>query len=225
MRNILIATGEHYHIFNRGNNKQIIFFDDNDKARLLFNILCFQSSTLIPNINREFKKALSDEHRVLIISNELKNLIIKNRLVEVVNFSLMPNHFHLTIHELEERGIARYMQRMLNGYTKYFNTKYKKSGHLFQGPYKAVHINHDQQLLYLSAYIHQNPKELGNWNKKTENYPWSSYQDYTKNNRWDKLLQHDIITNQFSGKEYKKFVETSGAKELEKILHEEHLFL
>lgn len=232
MRNIIIAPGEHYHIFNRGNNKQMIFLNDGDRARFLFNILCFQSSTLISNLYREFEKALpssknkNEQHRVLRISEDLKNTVITDRFVELENFTLMPNHFHLTVHELEENGIARYMQRLLNGYTKYFNTKYKKSGHLFQGPYKAVHISHDRQLLYLSAYIHRNPKELQKWSSNTMEYPWSSYQDYTKENRWNELLQHDIITDRFSKrKEYKEFVETSGAKEFSNILNEKHLLL
>ncbi|MBI4114245.1 MAG: transposase [Candidatus Niyogibacteria bacterium] len=221
MRNIIIASGEHYHVFNRGNNKQVIFVDDRDRVRFLFLILHLQSGIKIWNIgyhSNQFTK-----HRVFSTSDEIKVDIVKNRYVELVNFALMPNHFHLTVHEVEENGIARYMQRVLNAYTKYFNTKYKKSGHLFQGPYKAVHINHDRQLLYLSAYIHRNPKELKRWHRRVEYYPWSSYQDYIKENRWGALLQNSIIRKQFSrGKEYRTFVETSGAKEIASYLDEEH---
>ena len=128
-----------------------------------------------------------------------------------------PNHFHLTVYELEENGISRYMQRVLNSYTKYFNVRYKKSGHLFQGPYKIVHIENEKQLLYLSAYIHRNPIELKKWMKKLEHYPWSSYQDYFKN-RWGALIQAGIIKEQFKNEnEYRLFVETSGAKDTQKV--------
>src|SRR3989344_9566821 len=90
---------------------------------------------------------------------------------------MMPNHFHLIVRGLEIGGIARYMQRVLCAYTKYFNTKYEKTGHLSQGPYKAVHIEDDRQLLYLSSYIHKNPKELNGWKNREQFYPWSSYRN------------------------------------------------
>jgi putative transposase len=135
--------------------------------------------------------------------------------VELSSFALMPNHFHLIVKETKERGMGKYMQRVLNSYTKYFNTRYGVSGHLFEGPYKAVHIESNEQLLHLSAYIHLNPREFNEWHKKEVNFPWSSYQDYIKENRWRNLLKIEIITEQFKNKnEYKNFVETSGAKEI-----------
>ncbi|MBU3942436.1 hypothetical protein KKA24_00465, partial [Patescibacteria group bacterium] len=69
-------------------------------------------------------------------------------------------------------------------------------------------------LLYLSAYVHNNVRELKGWNKKEHLYPWSSFQDYVKENRWGELLKIEIILDQFSNKEeYKSFVQKSGAKE------------
>ena len=113
------------------------------------------------------------------------------------------------------------MQKILNAYTKYINVKYKKSGHLFQGPYKAVHIKDNRQLLHLSAYIHKNHNELREWRNKEDLYPWSSYQDYIKENRWADLLVTDIITGQFKNKkEYYQFVKTSTAKVFEQELEE-----
>jgi putative transposase len=139
--------------------------------------------------------------------------IVNTRYVELVVFALMQNHFHLIVHEFQEGGISQYMQRALNSYTKYFNTKYGKSGHLFQGPYQIIHIKNNEQLLHLSAYAHRNPREIAQWNNKEHLFPWSSYQDYIKENRWGELLKHQIITEQFSSPEdYRNFVETSGTK-------------
>ncbi|MBI4114925.1 MAG: transposase, partial [Candidatus Niyogibacteria bacterium] len=121
MRNTIIAPGEHYHIVNRGNNKQLIFLDDRDRSRFLFLILYFQSPTVLNNIPYYISHFI--KHSVFNISKSTKDEIIENRYVELINFALMPNHFHLTVQELKENGIARYMQRVLNGYTKYFNTK------------------------------------------------------------------------------------------------------
>ena len=220
MRNIKIAPGEYYHIFNRGMDKQTIFFDTRDWSRFLFLIIYFQSPITFQNINRLAKDFV--QHRVL---NKVEvEKIIKSRYIELVSFCIMPNHFHLIVKEEVEGGIAKYMQRILNGYTKYINTKYQKSGHLFQGPYKAVHIEENKQLLYLSTYIHRNPRELRDWKNKEENYQWSSYQDYVSQNRWGKLLTPDIVTEQFKNKEeYKEFTQTSTAKIIEKELDEDLL--
>lgn len=211
MRKIKITPGEYYHVYNRGNNKQNIFFDNRDWVRFLFLILYFQSPVIFYNIGRHISYFV--RHRVFNISKNITQKILKNRTVEVVNFSIMPNHFHLIVHEAKEGGISQYMQRVLNAYTKYFNAKYGKSGHLFQGPFQIVHIENNEQLLHLSAYIHRNPRELKQWKNKEHKYPWSSFQDYIEENRWGDLLQHQIITEQFSNpKEYKNFVKTSGAK-------------
>ena len=77
----------------------------------------------------------------------------------------MPNHFHLIVKEVKEGGISAYMQRVLNAYTKYYNAKHDTSGHLFQGPFRAIHIADNDQLLYVSAYIHLNCREI---NQKRE---------------------------------------------------------
>ena len=153
------------------------------------------------------------KHSMFDIDNDTQNDIILNRFVELVSFALMPNHFHLIVKETKEGGMGKYMQRVLNSYTKYFNTKYSISGHLFEGPYKAVHVEDNEQLLHLSAYVHLNPRELNEWSKRGDLFPWSSYQDYVKENRWGKMLKNEIVLEQFKNKEeYNKFVKTSGVK-------------
>jgi len=219
MRKIRIAPGEYYHIFNRGMSKQIIFHEIKDYLRFVFLIIYFQSPITFINLGRYVEHYV--KHRVFNIGSDVKEKILKKRFVELVSFCLMPNHFHLIVKEIDDSGIATYMQRALNSYTKYYNTKYKKSGHLFQGPYKAVHIEDDRQLLYLSTYIHRNPRELPNWKGREVEYVWSSYQDFVSKNRWGEFIQLDIIIGQFKGgSDYKKFVETSTAKLFEEEIGE-----
>jgi len=223
MRNVPIAADEYYHIFNRGNNHRSIFNDNLDRARFLFCILAFQSSKSFYHIGRS-SEILRDEMR-LYLNEKTFNFVSTNRFVELINFCLMPNHFHLTLYCKEEGGISRYMQKVLNAYTKYFNTRYKLSGHLFQGPYQAIPISSNEQLLHLSAYIHRNPIDLREWRNKIFNYPWSSLQDYANTNRWGGLLKPDIVIEQFSNPEdYEKFIETSSAKAYEK-LDDSHLIV
>jgi len=149
------------------------------------------------------------------------NDIVLNRFVELTAFCLMPNHYHLVVKEKEEGGIAKYMQRVGTGYTKYFDTKYAGSGRIFEGPYRLKHIPDNNYLLYLSAYIHRNPRELKAWKGKEFEYPWSSLQDFTEANRWGGLLMSDIVADQFETtpeSNYKDFVKTSTAKILEEEL-------
>lgn len=217
MRNIKIAPGEYYHVFNRGMSKQTIFHDNSDRVRFLFLILYFQSPIVLQNIGRSIKSFV--QHRVFNIYQEVLQKIIKGKFVELTSFCLMPNHFHLIVKEVEENGMARYMQRVLNSYTKYYNTKYNKSGHLFQGPYKAVHVKDNNQLLHLSSYVHRNPRELKEWFNKENSYEWSSYMDFINTNRFEKLLVFEIIQEQFKDtNEYDQFVKTSTAKLLKEEL-------
>ena len=214
MRLHKIAQGEYYHICNRGVEKKVIFHDSGDYWRFLFLVLYFQSETIFAQVGRAVEKFV--KHRVLDNYGE----ITKKRTVELVAFCIMPNHFHLILKEVREGGISVYMQRILNAYGKYYNTKYQKTGHVFQGPYRAVHIAENRQLLHVSAYIHRNPREMKGWFKKEKEYFWSSYQDFVGNNRWGKLLVQDIISEQFKNKgAYQRFVETSLTKLLEEELN------
>ena len=68
-------------------------------------------------------------------------------------------------------------------------------------------------ILYLSAYIHRNPRDIKEWKNREHKYPWSSFQDCIGENRWGELLVPDIFLNQFSSKgAYQDFVDTSSAK-------------
>lgn len=211
-----IAPGEYYHIFNRGAHKQGVFKDKRDWQRFLFGVLYLQSSVSFKNISR-ITKDFSTEDGFPVRDEDIEK-ILKQRSVELVAFCLMSNHFHLLVREVEEGGISQYMQRVSEGYTKYFNTKYLTSGHVFQGRYKSVHVKDDEQLLYLSAYIHRNPREIPQWKGKEAEYPWSSLQDFVSANRWGGLIMPDIIVGQFDttrNSNYADFVKTSTAKLLE----------
>ena len=100
MRKIKIVPGEHYHIYNRGNNKQNIFLDERDWARFLFLTLYFQSPATLNNIGNTVSKFI--KHRVFNISGKTAGKIISNRMVELAAFTQMPNHFHFIVKETKE---------------------------------------------------------------------------------------------------------------------------
>lgn len=208
-----VADG-YFHLVNRGNLKCHIFKDDADRIRFLFYLLYFQSPENFDQIGRYTKKFLKTGD--FGFDEEGIRKIINQRLVKVIAFALMPNHFHILVQSKVDNGISVYMQKILNGYTKYFNAKYRQTGHLFQGPFRAVHIKDNKQLLYTSAYIHMNPKDVQHPVLDICKYKWSSFSDFVGQNRWGKFLDPSIILEQMDKNkdDYKTWVETSGAKDL-----------
>jgi REP element-mobilizing transposase RayT len=91
-------------------------------------------------------------------------------------YCLMTNHFHLAI-ERQKDAVGRIMQRVLTGYSQYYNRKYRKSGHLFQGRHKAILCQSDRYLGELVRYIHLNPVRA-KMVRKAERYPYSSQRAY-----------------------------------------------
>jgi len=102
--------------------------------------------------------------------------------------------------------------RHINGaYTTYFNVKRKRSGHLFQGRYKAILVDIDEYAKELSRYIHLNPVRA-KMVDRPEGYAWSSYQFYIGKQKAPEWLNRDFILSYFGKKvltaqnEYQKFV-------------------
>lgn len=145
-----------------------------------------------------------------------------DKLVEIICFVLMPNHFHLMLRQTADGGITTYLRHMTNSYTKFINTKYHRPGPLFQGEFKAVRIDTDEQLMHVSRYIHLNPYVSSVVREKDlRSYSWSSLPVYL-----GKLvipyLSPGIVLNHFSSKQpYEAFVfdHADYAKKLEQVKH------
>lgn len=96
---------------------------------------------------------------------------------EIVAYCLMSNHVHLLIRSSDAAELSRMMQKLGTGYAKYFNTKYDRSGHVFQGRFHSIPIQSEQQLLACVRYIHNNPVKA-KYCKTHKDYEWSSYREY-----------------------------------------------
>jgi putative transposase len=174
------APGEYYHIYNRGTDKRLIFLDNIDRER--FVSLLYLTNSGIPIHRSDHRVAALDA--IFLIDKE-------TTLVDIGAYCLMPNHFHMLVHEHSERGISMFMQKLLTAYTMYFNKRHSRSGALFEGTFRATHADTDNYLQYLFAYIHLNPIGTidAGWKEKKitnkveakkflETYPYSSFQDY-----------------------------------------------
>ncbi len=212
MRRTIIAPGEYYHVYNKRILEEPLFREKRDFIRFLFLLVFFQSPHGITNTKRQVD--YYQNHNEFSVDKEIKDQIVQERVVELIAFTLMPTHFHILLRELQEGGISRYLQRIEAGYARYYHIKYEVLGHVFKGSFGITYVESNQQLIYLSTYLHRNPRELLAWRNKEQNYPWSSYQDYLGSNRWGKLLKPGIVLGQFnSPAEYRRFVQKSVAKE------------
>lgn len=143
------------------------------------------------------------------------NRIKKNKdkyKVSVICYCLMPNHFHFLLRQDADIPISKLMASAHTGYSMYFNRKYNKVGHLFQGKYKQKHIDTDEYILAASLYIHVNPYVSG-LTGRLEDYQWSSYPDYIKK-RQGTLCDREIIMRGQEIHEYKRLIEEEAKDRL-----------
>ncbi len=168
--------GDIYHILNRGIEKGKIFYGLNDYKRFVLGLYKF-----------------NNQGSALRFSDDCwpDNLYAQNKIVEILSWSLMPNHYHLLLQEKVDGGAINFIKRIGNGYTKYFNIKNNRSGYLFQNSAKIIRVERNEHFLYLPFYIDANPIDLiePDWENKgiknkektiafLKKYQWSSYQDH-----------------------------------------------
>lgn len=183
-RNIVreFAEDQYYHIYNRGVEKRIIFLDDQDYS-VFIGLL---------------KKYLIGEKMQIGVNRHAFQTLQAS--VQLLAYCLMPNHFHLLLHQSEPDGVTKLMRRLSTGYVMYFNERYGRVGSLFQSTYKASHINADAYLHHISRYIHLNPAKYKTW-------PYSSLPYYSGDRKAAWLTTRPILELfDDSTSEYLKFV-------------------
>lgn len=215
-RKFVFANEQIYHIYNRGVEKRYTFLNKREYRRALDTMNYYR----FKDTPRKFSDYLS-------LPNDLRNtyfdtihLQLQNH-IEILAYCLMPNHFHFLIKQKIEGGITQFMTKFTNSYTKYFNTKHKRVGPLFQGVFKATLIETEEELIHICRYIHLNPviAFLIEYDQ-LKLFPWSSYKDYV--NETNTFCNTRIIKQLFaSNKEFDQFMhdQVSYARELDKLKH------
>lgn len=187
------AAGEYYHVFNRGNGKMDIFKDRADYEFFLERV----GEYLFPN-----RRAPSASKRGLRKS-------FPNGAFTLVVYCLMPNHFHFLLRQNGDIPISKLMLSVCGGYSKFFNKKYNRVGSLFQDQFKAVRIETNEQLLWVSAYIHANPKVAG-LASDLSRYRYSNYPKLLQSEN-SSLCDPKIILEQMQSTDsYREYVESSS---------------
>jgi len=200
-------AGGYYHIYNRGVEKRLIFMDEMDYSVFISFLSVYLSQEDLQG------SSLKDLKESVPPSRVLKNYFGE---IKLLAYCLMPNHFHLLVKQESEHGIDHFMRSLSTKYVRYFNSKYKRIGPLFQGIYKAVRIETEYQFVYLSKYIHRNPLDIITYKDdpcRLGEYRFSSYENYL-NKFWQSWLDTEEILGLFgsvnkrrSYVNYKEFVE------------------
>lgn len=211
-----LVNDQYYHLYNRGVAYQPIFSSVRDYQRLFLCLSYYRHNNLPFRLSKLLQIPKAEREQILA------NLESTNDLtVDLVAFCLMPNHIHILTKQVSDGGISKFMKQVTDSFTRYFNTKYQRVGPLFQGVFKAVRIETDEQLIHVSRYIHLNP--LTSYIVREEsftNYPWSSLKDYLNKNSG--YVNSQIILDHFKNPEdYLKFImdQADYGKELERIKH------
>ena len=126
-------------------------------------------------------------------------------------YCLMDNHYHLLI-ETPEGNLSLGMRQLNGVYTQLFNARHKRSGHLFQGRYKAIHIEKESHLLEVCRYVVLNPVRA-RLRKRPEDWKWSSYPGTAGSAPAHRCVTTDWVLGQFgrttgrAQEEYRRYVQ------------------
>ena len=212
-----LVENYYYHVFNRGVNKRQIFKTKYEYNRFLL-LLKFYNFIDYPIKYSKFTKLSGDQRQ------EIWNRLDKTKKHgDILSYCLMPNHFHLLLKQNSENGVTKLLGNLQNSYVRYFNIKNERIGPLFQGPFRAVRIDSEEQLLHVSRYIHLNPYSSGivkDFNKLLI-YSWSSLSEYVDGVKFPICKKDDILSSFKTRDSYKNFVLDNAdyQKELENIKH------
>lgn len=215
------SNNELYHVTLRAIDDNLIFKDIDDYYRGIFSIYEFNDSKSVTiQERRRVRKVF--KNKIYRGRTSIDFVDDRDRVVDILCFCFMPNHIHLLLRQIKDNGTTEFMRKIGTGYGGYFNRRYARKGHVFQNAFDAVHIESDEQLKIVSAYIHTNPLSLiyPKWKETRiknpdeainflENYRWSSYLDCIGIKNFPSVTQRGLIVDLMNGSE--------GCKEFIKI--------
>jgi len=204
MRKVVFAEGQVYHIYNRGVDKREIFLNDFDRYRFIQDLQYMNSAEPVLNSGYSFVRNLPVYIDSGLGAATHQNKPENRKLVDILAFAFMPNHYHMLVMQRVREGIVSFMQKLGTAYTMYFNSRYKRTGVLFQGPFKAVLIKKENHFEGIPFYIHANPLKLAAPLHSAEmklaflrNYKWSSFRDYDGIPNFGSIISTEFLEELF----------------------------
>lgn len=191
------SRGSIQHVYNRGNNKETIFYDDED----------YRGFLLRTGLALGYTKEELDAHPLTQVPySRIRITDSRKGDFKLHAFCLMKNHFHFLIEQCSEVPVSKLVSKICTSYAMYLNKKYERVGHVFQDQFKAVLIESQPQFMWSAAYIHSNPSKDG-YLEQPSLYKWSSFSCYLSNDLNLPFLYKDslasIIKNDFEKETHK----------------------
>lgn len=214
MRQDLLVSDQIYHILNKSIAGYTIFNNDIEFLRMLNIMLYYQIECPQICYSRYLKLSQRDQELILLGNRN------KQKIVKIIAYCFMPTHFHLILQQIITDGISKYIANIENSYSRYFNIRHKRQGHLWQGKFKNVLVDDDKQLLHLSRYIHLNPVTAGIVSDPAD-WQYSSYNEYLRHNDNRFCDYNDILT--IKPGIYKRFVLSQKDYQRELSIIKKHL--
>jgi len=204
------TVGSYLHVIKRGARGMNIVREESDKWRFLKSLYLLNDNFLDHN----WMISTKDED-MFYRPEEWPE---RKPIVEVVAYTLLPNHFHLLLKETNEGGVSQFMKKIGQSMTNHANIKYEETGSLFQGAFKSKTCTEDTYLRYLFAYVmvkntfemypegglvgaQNNFEDAWQWGSK---YPFSSLSEYT-NTRITPILTKQTFNETFPNNSFTSF--------------------
>lgn len=199
IRKDTLVSGQYYHIFSRSISKYIIFNDVDDYNRF-FELISLYRFTDFNYKYSVFKKLqLNNQETIINLFNKQNNVS-----VEIIAYCIMPTHVHLLLKQNVDNGISIFISKVLNSYTRYFNTRHHRNGPLWESHFKNVLVKNDEQILHLTRYIHLNPTSAS-LVKNPEDWRFSSYLEYINSDLTQGICNFGGLFD-LNSTQYRKFV-------------------
>lgn len=225
MRKEPYGVGSFVHIIHRGTRGTPIVRDDEDKNRFLLMLTHFNDEYQPENWFRDIGSS------GLSLFERPEEWPEQKKLVNIIVFCLLNNHFHLLLQEIKEGGISKFMQRLGTGMSYRYNLKYDEKGSIFQGSFRSRTVDDDNYLQQVIAYI-QLKNTYDVYGKKIQSekdfeeayawacgYPYSSLGDHIGTVERP-IIERSFVTDIFSPNEFKEFgkdfIENRAVVECEK---------
>lgn len=217
VRKVPLVEGQIYHVFNKSIDEKPIFVEKRDNQRVLDALWYYRFKQVPLRLSYFLSWPGERRGRWLERFRDEAGLLVK-----IISFVLMPNHFHLLLEQVAKDGISKFLSQLQNSYTRFFNTKKRRKGHLFLGQFKAIRMENEEQFIHTSRYIHLNPYTSFVVKKIDDllTYPWSSFPEYL-GQRDGFCTKESILSGFGSTASYRRFVfdQADYQRELQKIKH------
>ncbi len=187
----IFVAGGYYHIYNQGVDKREIFLDEQDYSTFLNLLQCYLSISKAPDSRFKSERPYRLRHRAeMNLTGE----------ISLLAYCLTPTRYDLLVRQNSSTGITKLMRRLVTSYVGYFNSKYHRSGGLYQGVYKGLLLDHPEQIISVTQAIHLSSvrtNKVGLFSTTSgspETYPYSSYAKYLAKTAPEWLDIHAVLS-------------------------------